>query len=81
MASEGDDTEVSLSAKECQARIDQFVDVTNTDEAQAQSLLQDHAWNVEAAINAFLGSNHPEAGTCSTIVTTTPPPSMSMICW
>jgi hypothetical protein len=52
--------EPSLTAKECQARIDQFVDVTKTDEAQAQSFLQDHNWNIESSINAFLLSTIPE---------------------
>ena len=78
MASNEEDNEMSLSAKECQARIDQFVEVTNTDEAQAQSVLQDHAWNLEEAINAFLASNHPDPGLA---LTTTPPSTLAMISW
>lgn len=39
--------EMHLSAKECQDRINQFVEITNTDEAEAQSVLQDNRWNVE----------------------------------
>ncbi len=39
-----------LTAVECQSRIDQFVEVTNTDEAEAQSVLQDHEWNLEVHV-------------------------------
>lgn len=42
--------ENNLTAKECQERINQFIEVTNTDEAEAQSVLQDHDWNLEVLI-------------------------------
>ena len=42
-----------LSASECQSRIDQFVQVTNTDEALAQFFLQDRNWDVASSIAAF----------------------------
>ena len=43
--------EISLTAAECQKRIDSFIEVTKTDEAFAQSVLQDHEWNLENALN------------------------------
>ena len=51
--------ETNLTAAECQKRIDSFIDVTKTDEALAQSVLQDHEWNLETALNAFLVSSVP----------------------
>ena len=55
--------EINLTAAECQKRIDSFIEVTKTDEAFAQSVLQDHDWNLETALNAFLVSNVPSDGT------------------
>ena len=52
-----------MTAAECQKRIDSFIEVTNTDEAFAQSVLQDHDWNLETALNAFLVSHVPSDGT------------------
>lgn len=46
--------EMHLTAKECQARINQFVEITNTDEAEAQSVLQDHGWNVEVRFASII---------------------------
>ena len=51
-----------MTAAECQKRIDSFIEVTNTDEAFAQSVLQDHDWNLETALNAFLVSSVPSDG-------------------
>ena len=48
-----------MTAAECKIRIDSFVEVTKTDEAFAQSVLQDHEWNLENALNAFLVSSVP----------------------
>ena len=56
---EAADEEISLTAAECQKRIDSFIEVTKTDEAFAQSVLQDHEWNLENALNAFLVSSVP----------------------
>ena len=71
-----------LTAKECQRRIDQFVEVTNTDEALAQSILQDHDWNLESSINAYLGANQPqETAALGAQVTTRPPSTIAMITW
>lgn len=39
----------------CQKRIDGFVEVTHTDEALAQMMLQDHGWDLEKAIQAHFG--------------------------
>ena len=50
------ESETNLTAAQCQARIDQFIEVTKTDEALAQSVLQDHDWNLEPALNAYLAS-------------------------
>ena len=47
------------SAAECQARVEQFAQITETDEALAQFYLQDRNWNVEASIAAFFENNHP----------------------
>ena len=47
-----------LSASECQSRIDQFVQVTNTDEALAQFFLQDRNWDVASSIAAFFEKDH-----------------------
>ncbi len=60
-----DSDDIQLSAKECQERIDRFVEITNTDEAFAQASLQDVDWNLDAAINAFLGQNMPAASNVS----------------
>lgn len=49
-----------LSATECQSRIEQFTQVTQTDEALAQFYLQDRNWDVEASITAFLERNNGE---------------------
>jgi len=46
-----------LSADECQARIDQFVQITTTDDAMAQFYLQDRNWDLESSVSAFLESN------------------------
>lgn len=74
--------ETELTAKECQARIDQFVEITNTDEAQAQSILQDHDWSLERSINSYLGTNQPEESAASGAeVTTKPPSNLSLISW
>ena len=51
-----------MTAAECQKRIDSFIEVTKTDEAFAQSVLQDHDWNLETALNAFLVSSVPSDG-------------------
>ena len=69
--------EPELSAKECQERIDQFVAITQTDEAQAQMLLQDHDWKVDAAINAFFASSSPD----DVVISTKPPTTFSLITW
>ena len=83
---DNEENEVNLTAKECQARIDQFVEVTKTDEAQAQAVLQEHDWNVINALNDFLAQQIPDgeaaAGSSSGLVATTKPPSiLSMITW
>ena len=57
-----DSDELNLTASECQARIDQFIEVTKTDEAEAQSVLQEHDWNVVNALNDFLGQQPSSAG-------------------
>lgn len=55
-----------LSASECQSRIDQFVQVTNTDEALAQFFLQDRNWDVASSIAAFFEKdNSPRANSSS----------------
>jgi len=46
-----------LSADECQKRIEQFSEITQTDEALAQFYLQDRDWNVEASVTAFYSNN------------------------
>jgi len=46
-----------ISAAECQKRIEQFSEITRTDEALAQFYLQDRDWNVEASITAFFAEN------------------------
>ena len=46
-----------LSADDCQARIDQFVQITETDDAMAQFYLQDRNWDVESSVTAFFESN------------------------
>ena len=51
-----------MTAAECQKRIDSFIEVTKTDEAFAQSVLQDHDWNLETALNTFLVSSVPLDG-------------------
>ena len=48
-----------LSAAECQARVEQFAQITETDEALAQFYLQDRDWNVEASIAAFFEERIP----------------------
>ena len=45
-----------LSADDCQARIDQFVQITETDDAMAQFYLQDRNWDVESSVTAFFES-------------------------
>ncbi|XP_045610571.1 tyrosyl-DNA phosphodiesterase 2 [Procambarus clarkii] len=37
----------------CQALVEQFASITNTDEACAQFYLQDRDWNLERSVNAF----------------------------
>ena len=49
-----------LSAEECQSRVDQFTQVTQTDEALAQFYLQPRNWDVEASIEAFFGQSAGE---------------------
>ena len=49
----------NLTAKECQERIDKFIEVSGTDEAFAQAHLQEHSWDVEKALNSFLGLTAP----------------------
>lgn len=73
----GDEAEVSLTAQECQGRINQFVEVTSTDEAFAQSVLQDHDWNLEAAINAHFRQSIPDGAQ----ITTKPPEIMTLMTW
>ena len=70
--------EPELTAKECQNRIDQFVSITQTDEAQAQEMLQDHDWKVDMAINAYFAST---ATGDDVVVTTKPPSTLSLITW
>ena len=43
------------SADECQARVEKFAQITQTDEALAQFYLQERDWNVEASIAAYFG--------------------------
>lgn len=48
------DEEANLpSAKECQKRVEQFVELTQTDEMMAQFYLQDRDWSVERSVQAF----------------------------
>ena len=77
MAASTNVEETELTAKECQNRIDQFVLVTQTDEAQAQELLQDHDWKVDLAVNAYFASTAPD----DVVITTKPPSSLSVITW
>ena len=49
-----------LSATECQSRVEQFTQVTLTDEALAQFYLQDHNWDVDSSITAYLEQNRGE---------------------
>ena len=72
--------ETELTAKECQDRIDQFVAITQTDEAQAQMLLQDHDWAVEPAINAFFASNLTDDNV-NVVISTKPPSTLSLMTW
>ena len=50
-----------LSADDCQARIDQFVQITETDDAMAQFFLQDRNWDVESSVTAFFESNQTKS--------------------
>ena len=50
-----------LSADDCQARIDQFVQITETDDAMAQFYLQDRKWDVESSVTAFFESNQTKS--------------------
>ena len=45
------------SAADCQKRVEQFVEITNTDEALAQFYLQDREWNLESSIQAYFAEN------------------------
>jgi len=81
-AKDTEEDNLNLTANECQARIDQFVEVTKTDEAEAQSLLQEHDWNVINALNAFLGQQTSmEASTSGLVASTKPPSTLSMVTW
>lgn len=54
MSSSDSDTECSddlPSATECQNRISSFVNVTHTDDAYGQMMLQKNKWNLDLAIN------------------------------
>jgi len=79
-----DEDELNLTASECQSRIDQFVEVTKTDEAEAQSVLQEHDWNVVNALNDFLGQQPPpavEQSGSGLVASTKPPSTLSMVTW
>lgn len=45
------------SAQECQKRVEQFAEVTNTDEALAQFYLQERQWNLDAALQDYFADN------------------------
>lgn len=47
----------TLSAAECQAKIEQFTQVTKTDEALAQFYLQENDWNTAASIAVYYEQN------------------------
>jgi len=48
-----DDDSNIPSAQECQKRVEQFVELTCTDEMLAQFYLQDRDWNVERSVQAY----------------------------
>ena len=48
-----DESDNDLNAEECQKAVDQFVEVTNTDEALAQFYLQDRDWDAVKSINDY----------------------------
>jgi len=48
-----DDESNLPSAQECQRRVEQFVELTCTDEMMAQFYLQDRDWNVERSVQAY----------------------------
>lgn len=52
IVSEGED-DCNLTAQECQALIDNFIAVTDTNEPQAMQFLQQRNWNLEAALDDF----------------------------
>ena len=54
-----------LSASECQSRIDQFVQVTQVDEALAQFYLQPRNWDVEASVASYFERNNLPKGSPS----------------
>lgn len=45
------------SAQECQKRVEQFAEVTNTDEALAQFYLQERQWNLDTALQDYFADN------------------------
>jgi len=53
----GEESDDLPSAQECQKRVEQFSEVTNTDEALAQFYLQDRQWNLEESIQAYFADN------------------------
>lgn len=76
MASHGDDVEeFVISDENCQKLIDQFTSITQTNEAEAQMLLQERNWNLDLALNDFFGGEDAAKNTVSTAGQKHPPSS------
>ena len=52
-----DDESNLPSAAECQKRVEQFAEITQTDEALAQFYLQDRDWHLQSSIEAYFAAN------------------------
>ncbi|XP_054156097.1 tyrosyl-DNA phosphodiesterase 2-like [Oppia nitens] len=61
-----DDQEVKLTADECQKLVEEFVALTQTDEALAQFYLQDRQWDVNRSVNDYLDQLATASGSGST---------------
>ncbi|TRY64053.1 hypothetical protein TCAL_00334 [Tigriopus californicus] len=93
MSQDEEDDHVPAKA-ECEARINAFVEVTNTNEALAQMMLQENEWNLDLAVADYFKDeqastsarepHRPRSGIPAEIqdqVTTKAPEKLSLVSW
>ncbi|RWS02559.1 tyrosyl-DNA phosphodiesterase 2-like protein [Dinothrombium tinctorium] len=54
--SDSDDSNEELDGEKCQKLVEQFVEMTNTDEALAQFFLQERRWDLNHSLNDYFAS-------------------------